>query len=93
MDAQVTPTPEIVRRLDAAVRSGEFKQITSVAVLQHGRCSAGRNRVHLFPDRDAVVVITTTNYRVQDGHALTDRLLTEIHPPAAFRLTGTSRGE
>jgi CubicO group peptidase (beta-lactamase class C family) len=37
----------------------------------------GGNRVHLFPDLDAVAVITTTNFRRRDAHALSDRLLVE----------------
>jgi len=37
----------------------------------------GGNRVHVFPDQNMVVVITTTNYRERGPHAITDRLLTE----------------
>jgi CubicO group peptidase (beta-lactamase class C family) len=37
----------------------------------------GGNRVHVFPDRDLVAVITTTNFRRRDANALSDRLLVE----------------
>jgi CubicO group peptidase (beta-lactamase class C family) len=37
----------------------------------------GGNRVHVFPDRDLVAVITTTNFGRRDAHALSDRLLVE----------------
>jgi CubicO group peptidase (beta-lactamase class C family) len=37
----------------------------------------GGNRVHLFPELDAVAVITSTNFRRRDAHALSDRLLVE----------------
>ncbi len=37
----------------------------------------GGNRVAVFPDQGLVVVITTTNFREQNPHAITDRLLTE----------------
>lgn len=39
----------------------------------------GGNRVHVFPDRKLVAVITSTNFGRRDAHALSDRLLeTEI---------------
>ena len=38
---------------------------------------AGGNRVHVFPELETVVVITSTNFRRRDAHALSDRLLTE----------------
>jgi hypothetical protein len=34
----------------------------------------GGNRVHVVPDLDAVVVITTTNFRLLNAHELSDRL-------------------
>jgi CubicO group peptidase (beta-lactamase class C family) len=43
----------------------------------------GGNHVHVFPDQNLVVVITTTNYRERSPHEITDRLLTEKVLPAA----------
>jgi hypothetical protein len=37
----------------------------------------GGNRVHVFPGRGLVAVITTTNFGRGDAHALSDRLLVE----------------
>ena len=37
----------------------------------------GGNRVHVFPERDLVAVITTTNFGRRDAHALSDRLVVE----------------
>ena len=42
----------------------------------------GGNRVHLLPDLDSVVVVTTTNFAHRDAHALTDALLEEHLIPA-----------
>ncbi len=42
----------------------------------------GGNKVFAFPDLHAVVVVTTTNYREKDAHALTERLVTEHVLPA-----------
>jgi CubicO group peptidase (beta-lactamase class C family) len=37
----------------------------------------GGNRVHVFPGRELVAVITTTNFGRRDAHALSDSLLTD----------------
>jgi CubicO group peptidase (beta-lactamase class C family) len=37
----------------------------------------GGNRVHVFPGRELVAVITTTNFGRRDAHDLSDRLLVE----------------
>jgi CubicO group peptidase (beta-lactamase class C family) len=43
----------------------------------------GGNRVHLFPELDAVAVITTTNFGRRDAHELSNRLLVERLLPLA----------
>jgi len=43
---------------------------------------AGGNKVYAFPAQHVVIVVTTTNYRVQGASALTDKLLTEHILPA-----------
>lgn len=45
----------------------------------------GGNHVHVFPDQNAVVVITTTNYRERGSHEITEKLLTEKILPALGR--------
>lgn len=42
----------------------------------------GGNKVYVLPERDAVVVITTTNFRVPGPHPLTEKLLTTLILPA-----------
>jgi CubicO group peptidase (beta-lactamase class C family) len=47
----------------------------------------GGNRVHLLPELDAVVVITSANFARRDAHALSDTLLTEHVIPAVSSAT------
>jgi CubicO group peptidase (beta-lactamase class C family) len=49
--------------------------------LSHYMTGTGGNRVHVFPSLELVVVITTTNFRIPDAHALSDRLLVELVLP------------
>lgn len=55
-----------------------------------GMYGAGGNKVIVFPEEDLVVVVTTTNFRVQDAHALTDQLVTE-HILSSVEPAGASR--
>ncbi|MGE5616674.1 MAG: serine hydrolase domain-containing protein [Bacillota bacterium] len=44
----------------------------------------GGNRVYGFPDLDAAVVVTSTNYNSRDMHQISERVLTEFVLPALF---------
>lgn len=48
-----------------------------------GMYGAGGNKILVFPDESLVVVITTTNYRVQGAGALTDKLIVDYILEAA----------
>jgi CubicO group peptidase (beta-lactamase class C family) len=43
---------------------------------------AGGNKVFVLPEQDAVVVITSTNFRVPGAHPLSEKLLTSLILPA-----------
>jgi CubicO group peptidase (beta-lactamase class C family) len=58
------------------------------AVRTYGMYGTGGNKVLVLPNEKAVVVITTTNFRVPKASALTDKLLTDYILPAV-----TSGGE
>jgi CubicO group peptidase (beta-lactamase class C family) len=46
-----------------------------------GMYGTGGNKVYVLPDKDAVVVVTTTNYRVPHAGDLTDKLFTGLIVP------------
>ena len=48
----------------------------------YGMYGTGGNKVLVFPDEKAVVVITTTNFRVPKASTLTDKLLVDYILPA-----------
>ena len=52
------------------------------AVRTYGMYGTGGNKVLVLPDDKAVVVITTTNFRVPKASGLTDKLLTDYILPA-----------
>ncbi len=50
-----------------------------------GMYGMGGNKILVFPDLRATVVVTSENFRERDAHALTDRLITEHILPALTR--------
>lgn len=48
----------------------------------YGMYGTGGNKLYVLPDQGAVVVVTTTNFRVAGAGALTDRLFTSMIVPA-----------
>lgn len=57
-------------------------QIGARPVRTWGMYGTGGNKVYVLPDQDAVVVVTTTNYRVSHAGDLTDKLFTSLIAPA-----------
>jgi CubicO group peptidase (beta-lactamase class C family) len=55
----------------------------SRSLRSYGMYGTGGNKVLVFPDEALVVVITTTNYRVQGAAALTDKLMVDYILEAA----------
>lgn len=51
-------------------------------VATYAMSGMGGNKVYVLPEWDAVVVITTTNFRVPGPHPLTEKLLTTLILPA-----------
>jgi CubicO group peptidase (beta-lactamase class C family) len=51
-------------------------------VRSYGMYGSGGNKVYLLPGQNAVVVVTTTNFKVAGAGALTDKLLTTLIVPA-----------
>jgi CubicO group peptidase (beta-lactamase class C family) len=49
----------------------------------YGMYGTGGNKILVFPDESLVIVITTTNYRVQGAGALTDKLIVDYVLEAA----------
>jgi CubicO group peptidase (beta-lactamase class C family) len=56
-------------------------QVGGKAVKTWGMYGTGGNKVFVLPDLDAVVVITTTNYRARNAQDLTDKLFTTLIVP------------
>ena len=65
------------------VIAGETAHFHNRALRSFGRYGTGGNKVVVFPDESLVVVITTTNYRVQGAGALTDKLIMDYILKAA----------
>jgi CubicO group peptidase (beta-lactamase class C family) len=66
-------------RIDAETEYGYLWWLKSfVGERSFFMSGAGGSRVHVFPDRELVAVITATNFRRRDAHALSDRLVAEV---------------
>jgi CubicO group peptidase (beta-lactamase class C family) len=59
--------------------------VGAMTIRTYGMYGTGGNKVYVLPDQNAVVVVTTTNYKVSGAGALTDKLLTTLLAPAILK--------
>ena len=52
-------------------------RVGSQKIKSYGMYGSGGNKIYVLPDQRMVVVVTTTNFRVQGASDLTDKLLTQ----------------
>ena len=57
-------------------------QVGAQKIPSYGMYGTGGNKVYVLPGQNAVVVVTTTNFKVSGAGALTDKLLTAVIAPA-----------
>jgi len=57
-------------------------QVGAQKIPTYGMYGTGGNKVYVLPEQHAVVVVTTTNFRVSGAGALTDKLFTTLIVPA-----------
>jgi CubicO group peptidase (beta-lactamase class C family) len=57
-------------------------QVGAQKVPTYGMYGTGGNKVYVLPEQRAVVVVTTTNFKVSGAGALTDKLFTTLIVPA-----------
>lgn len=60
-------------------------QIDGKPVKSWGMYGTGGNKVYVLPELDAVIVVTTTNFRVPHAGDMTDKLFTSLLVPALTR--------
>lgn len=57
-------------------------QVGAQKISTYGMYGTGGNKVYVLPGQNAVVVVTTSNFKVSGAGALTDKLLTTLIAPA-----------
>ncbi|MCJ8191524.1 serine hydrolase domain-containing protein [Sphingomicrobium aestuariivivum] len=78
VEAMVTPKAQVMPGFDYGYLTWlPTLEIEGEQVATYAMNGSGGNRVLVVPDREAVIVVTTTNFNTRQPHAITDRLLSE----------------